>query len=270
MHGHLIGRATRLLGFNTTFAPVLDLALPESQPVLRTRVSGRTAEEVIEYARPFLEALRAERVLGCGKHFPGLGGGTLDSHLAMPRITRSWQQLSDEDLQPYRALMPLLPIIMISHAAYPAIPESGGTAASVSHFWLGEVLRKRLRFSGLALSDDMEMGGILTQMPMEEAAVAAILAGTDLLEICKDPALVLRAYEAVLREAEGSAEFRAIVRRAWRRVQTQKLKLLDNQLPRAATKEQLARLRSDILFFSAEMEPRDRSAKGETLREVQP
>lgn len=268
MHGRLIGRATRLLGFNTTFAPVLDLALPQAAPVMRTRVYGQTADEVIAYAAPFLEALRGERVLGCGKHFPGLGGGGLDSHLSTPRIHRSWKQLSDEDLQPYRALMPLLPIIMLSHAAYPAVPEAGETPASVSPFWIAAILRKRLGFPGLVLSDDLEMGGILTQMSMEEAAVRALLAGSDLLEICKDPALIFRAYEAVLHEAERSAAFRKIVRAAWRRVDAETTKLLDTQLPRPATKEQLSRLRSDILAFSAEIEARERSAGSNTPQEA--
>jgi beta-N-acetylhexosaminidase len=261
-HGRLIGRATRLLGFNTTFAPVLDLALPEAQPVMRTRVYGRTADEVVAYARPFLEALRAERVLGCGKHFPGLGGGKLDSHLATPRILRSWQQLSDEDLEPYRALMPLLPIVMVSHASYPRVTQAGDTPASVSRFWIRDILRKHLGFAGLVLSDDLEMGGILTHMPIEDAAVSALVAGTDLLEICKDPALVLRAYEAVLSEAERSTAFRSIVRSAYRRVSAHKGQLLNAQLPRVATKEQLSRLRSDILLFSAELEARRRSAAG--------
>jgi beta-N-acetylhexosaminidase len=259
-HGHLIGRATRLLGLNTTFAPVLDLALPEARPVMRTRVYGRTANEVVAYARPFLEALRAERVLGCGKHFPGLGGGKLDSHLATPRILRSWQQLSDEDLEPYRALKPLLPIVMVSHASYPRVPQAGDSPASVSRFWISDILRKRLGFEGLVLSDDLEMGGILNHMPIEDAAVGALVAGTDLLEICRDPALVLRAYDAVLSEAERSTAFRSIVRRAYRRVSAQKARVLDVQLPRVATSEQLSRLRSDILLFSAELEARDRSA----------
>jgi beta-N-acetylhexosaminidase len=269
LHGRLIGRAARLLGFNTTFAPVLDLALPQAAPVMRTRAYGQTAEDVIAYAAPFLEALRAERVLGCGKHFPGRGGGELDSHLSTPRIQRRWKQIYDEDLQPYRALMPLLPIIMVSHAAYPAVPEAGDTPASVSSFWIADILRKRLGFTGLVLSDDLEMGGILTQMSIEEAAVQALLAGTDLLETCKDPALIFRAYEAVLQEAERSAAFRKIVRTAWRRVHAESAKLLDPQLPRAATKEQLSRLRSDILVFSAEIEARERSVGNDTLQEVQ-
>ncbi len=232
-HGRLIGRAARLLGFNTPFAPVLDLALPASRPVMRTRVAGETGEAVVAYAKPFLQALRAERVLGCGKHFPGLGGGALDSH---------------------RELLPLLPIVMVAHAGYPRVAQSASEPASVSRFWITDVLRKRVGYDGLILTDDMEMGGLLTRMSLREAAVRALLAGADLLEICKEPALIFEAYEAVLGEAERSPAFARTVRRAHARVTAHKGRLLDAQLPRDATAAQLTRLRTDILQFHARVE----------------
>ncbi len=265
-HGENIGRSARLLGFNTVFAPVLDLALPEAAPVMRTRVYGQTAETVVAYAQPFLKALRAQRMLGCGKHFPGLGGGTLDSHTATPVIRRTWEQLWDEDMAPYRAMLPLLPIVMVGHATYPLVAAAQALRtkiiedepASVSRFWIADVLRKRIGYNGLILSDDMEMGG-LSQMSMEEAAVRAIAAGCDMIEICKEPALIFRAYEAVLAEAEGSAAFRAQVRRACRRVIAHKQRLLHPQLPRPATDEQLAGIRAENRLFLAELEAAERA-----------
>jgi beta-N-acetylhexosaminidase len=248
-HGRLIGRSARLLGFNITLAPVLDLALPEALPVMRTRVVSADPELVAAYARPFLEGLRAERVLGCGKHFPGLGGGGLDSHAATPRITRSWAELWNEDIQPYRDLLRQLPIIMVAHAGYPRVTRDH-KPASISSYWIGSVLRRRMQYTGLILSDDMEMGGILGKVSIEEAAVQAIAVGTDLVEICRDPALVLRAYEAILREAERSPAFRSKVRRAAARVEEHKGKWLDAQLPRNATAAQLEKLRAQIHAFS--------------------
>jgi beta-N-acetylhexosaminidase len=248
-HGRLIGRAARLLGFNTTLAPVLDLALPESAPVMRTRVVSADPELVTAYARPFLEGLRMERVLGCGKHFPGLGGGTLDSHTATPRITRSGADLWHEDIAPYRDLLRQLPIIMVAHASYPRVTRDD-EPASVSPYWIGSVLRRQMGYPGLILSDDMEMGGILTQMSIEEAAVQAIAVETDLIEVCRDPALVLRAYEGVLREAEHSRAFRTKVRRAAVRVEQEKAKWLDAQLPRNATAAQLETCSLQIRQFS--------------------
>jgi beta-N-acetylhexosaminidase len=216
-HGRLIAREARSLGFNTVFAPVLDLALPASASVMRTRAVSADPADVITFAAAFLQGFSAEGIVGCGKHFPGLGGGNLDSHHAMPVIQRSWDEMWNQDIAPYRVLKAKLPMIMVAHASYPQ--ASGATLpASISHFWITKMLRIKLRYGGLVISDDMEMGGILTQRSIEEAAVEAVAAGTDILEICKDPALVLCAYEALLTEAEDSPSFRRRVQQAARRV----------------------------------------------------
>ncbi len=260
-HGELIGRAARLFGFNATFAPVLDLALPPARPVMQTRVYGATSDEVVRYARPFLEALRAERILACGKHFPGLGGGALDSHKATPSIARGWSELWEEDIAPYRELKRLLPLIMVAHAVHPQVPQGGDAPASVSRFWIAETLRRRIGYEGLILSDDMEMGGLLSRMSIGEAAVAALLAGSDLLEVCKEPGLVFEAYEAVLAEAERSPSFRALVRRVSTRVREHKGRLLEPTLPRTPDGERLARLRGDLRLFTAEIEATQRACR---------
>jgi beta-N-acetylhexosaminidase len=252
-HGRLIGDELTLLGLNTTFAPVLDLALPASASVMKSRVAGPTAEQVIAYAEAFLTGLRKTGILGCGKHFPGLGGGTLDSHLAMPEIDRVWEQLWDEDQRPYRKLHRKLPFIMISHAAYPRIAESQGPA-SLSKYWISDVLKKKIGYRGLVLSDDMEMGGVLSGSSIEEASVAAIEAGTHLLEVCKEPALILRAFEAVLSEAERSSSFRRKVARAAAHVRKQKARLLKGDKPAAAaTPKQIEAMRRRVETFTADL-----------------
>lgn len=250
-HGKLIGREARMLGFNTVFAPVLDLALPTSVPVMKTRVVSLEPDGVVAYASAFLDGLASEKISGCGKHFPGLGGGTLDSHEAMPSIERSWNELWQQDLAVFRALNLKLPIIMVSHAAYPQI--EGKTPASISPFWITEVLRKRMHYRGLILSDDMEMGGVLTQTSIEEASVLAIAAGTDVLEICKDPALLLRAYEALLREAEHSTTFRKRVEMASHKVTQHQRKYLSAESLRTPTERALDKLRNDVRKFAKEV-----------------
>lgn len=250
-HGRLIGQECRALGFNVALAPVLDLALPESAAVMRMRVVSADPGEVASYGLAFLEGLNAAGVMGCGKHFPGLGGGRLDSHVATPRIERTWKQLWEVDLAVFRALAPKLRMMMVSHAAYPQTKDK--EPASISRFWISGVLRKRVGFGGLVVSDDMEMGGILTQVSMEEAAVKAVLAGIDLIEICKDPALVLRAYETLLREAERSAAFRKRVKTAAHRVREHKRRYLNAALPRVASASQIERLRKRVQRFADEV-----------------
>jgi len=259
-HGYLIGSELRLLGFNLAFAPVLDLRTAASAGVMRTRVVSEDPKAVITYAEAFLTGLSKAGALGCGKHFPGLGGGTLDSHHATPSIDRPWKQLWEEDMLPFRKLHRALPFIMVSHASYPhaySKPDTRAIPASISPFWIDRTLRHKLGFRGLIASDDMEMGGIVHHAPMEEAAVAAIAAGTHLIEICKDPALVITAYEAILSEAERSRSFRSIVELSAATVRTHRQKLLrhsDLLSPPNATA--IAAMRDAVLAFTASVSVR--------------
>lgn len=244
-HGRLIAREARSLGFNTVFAPVLDLALPVSAGILRSRAVSSDPAEVTAYASAFLRGFAAEGILGCAKHFPGLGGGNLDSHHSMPVIQRSWEEMWSEDIAPFRALCTQLPMIMVAHAAYP--PASGSDLpASISPFWIMKVLRRKLGYEGLVISDDMEMGGILTQRTIEEAAVEAVAAGTDIIEICRDPALVIRAYEALLSNAECSPSFRRRVEQAARRVNRWRGDRLLKVFPGQPSSRALASLRTQV------------------------
>lgn len=262
-HGELIARGVRAFGFNTTLAPVLDLALPESAEVLGTRAASATTAGVVEYARNFLAGLAAHGVVGCGKHFPGLGGGALDSHLETPEIGRGMRALWREDLAPYRALRRELPMVMVNHAAYPATPGRNQPAGT-SHYWMTTVLRKRIGYKGIIFSDDLEMGGILKFMPIEEAAITAMRAGMDLLEICHSPELILRAYEALIAEAERSAAFSRLLMERASRIARSRKRLFAGRVPRALTAAQFEALRRRILRFdetvlkakpNAEMQP---------------
>ncbi|MFT4111468.1 beta-N-acetylhexosaminidase [Silvibacterium sp.] len=250
-HGRLIGAEVRLAGFNMTLAPVLDLALPASSAVMRTRVVAENPEHVATYANAFLDGLAQEDVLGCGKHFPGLGGGTLDSHHAMPSIERTWPELWKNDLAVYRALAPRLPMVMVAHASYPQTQDTA--PASVSRFWIDSVLRKKIGFRGVVISDDMEMGGILTQRSIEDAAVEAVAAGTDVIEICKDPVLTLRAFEALLRESERSATFLRRIEAAGRRIDTLRRKLPAATLDRRIPQDRILRMRTVVQKFAEEI-----------------
>ncbi len=251
-HGRLIAREAKTLGFNLALAPVLDLALPVSASVMKTRVVSSDPAGVIAYAGAFLDGLTAEGVLGCGKHFPGLGGGALDSHHATPLIERTWSDLWTQDLAVYRALASKLPIIMISHAAYPQIKDR--IPASISPYWIPSVLKKRIDYRGLILSDDMEMGGILSQTSIEDAAVKAVTAGTDIIEICHTPSLILRAYEALLTEAERSPAFRRRIASSSHRIAKFKNRNLNTRMPRPASSSQIEKLRDAVHKFTEEVQ----------------
>ncbi len=216
-HGEIIGANCRGLGFNVDFAPVLDLAFEASRSVMGSRAVAADPRETVTYAREFLAGLGAARVLGCGKHFPGLGEGRLDSHHELPVIEKPMQKLWAEDLLPYRELRRQLPLVMISHAAYPEITRDR-TPASLSKVWITDILRRRIGYRNMIVSDDLEMGGVLSAAPVGEAAVEFVRAGGDLCLICHREDYILQAYEGLIKAAEGDSKVARRVAEAARRV----------------------------------------------------
>jgi beta-N-acetylhexosaminidase len=216
-HGRLIGAEVGALGFNVDFAPVLDLRFDSSVGVLGSRTVSKDPKATVAYAKEFLRGLKDVKVAGCGKHFPGLGEGKLDSHEALPVVHKSWKALWAEDLVPYRVLARQLPFVMVAHCAFPEVTGEA-LPASISKKWIGEVLRKKIGYTGLVVSDDLEMGGVLKVASIEEAAVQTVQAGADMYLVCHNEELVLRAYEAILKEAERSSRFRTKVETAAQRI----------------------------------------------------
>jgi beta-N-acetylhexosaminidase len=246
--GRLIARSVRAFGFNTTLAPVVDLALPESTEVMGTRSVAPDPAHVIQFARAFLTGLAEQNIIACGKHFPGLGGAAGDTHFVTPEIHRTFEQLWTEDLAPYRELYKQMPIVMTNHAAYPETPGKN-MPASASRFWISTVLRRRIGYRGMILSDDLEMGGILKFLPVDAAAVEAIRAGSDLVEICHSAELILRTYEALLTAAEKSAAFRNLLLERARESTRKRARLYAGKIPPALTPKQFEKLRRDVSRF---------------------
>lgn len=252
-HGYILGQETRALGFNVDFAPVLDLGFEASRSVLTTRVVSDKPIETIMYARELLRGLADAGVLGCGKHFPGLGEGNLDSHHSMPVINKPKRLLWKEDLAPYRFLRRELPFVMVAHAAYPAMTKDK-TPASVSHKWITGVLRQRMGYSGVIVSDDLEMGGVQQAMPIEEAAVQCIRAGAHMFLVCHKEELVWKAYEHVLTTAEKDRAFAALVVKAAKHVRILKNRHKEKmKIARTPSKELIDRVRRQLWEFSEEI-----------------
>jgi beta-N-acetylhexosaminidase len=216
-HGQIIGTNCRALGFNLDFAPVLDLAFEASRSVMGTRAVSADPKKAIVYAKEFLAGLKAARVFGCGKHFPGLGEGNLDSHHERPVIDKSLKRMWSEDLLPYRTLRRSLPFVMISHAAYPAVTVER-RPASLSKKWITDILRKRIGYKGLIVSDDLEMGGVLSAATVGQSAVTFLRAGGDLCLVCHREDYVVQAYEAIAAETARDPKFKTRVAESVRRV----------------------------------------------------
>jgi len=253
-HGQLIGSEVRAMGFNVDFAPVLDLRFPASLAVLGSRTASSDAKGAVRYAKEFLRGLKDVHVAGCGKHFPGLGEGNLDSHQALPVVHKSWKALWNEDLLPYRELARQLPFIMVAHCAFPEVTGEA-VPASISKKWIEDVLRNKIGYQGLVVSDDLEMGGVLKVVGIEEAAVGTVQAGADMYLVCHNSELVHRAYEAILKEAERSSRFRTKVETAARRILAAKRRwpAMSKQMAAAPGEATVNRLRQNLWEFSEEL-----------------
>lgn len=239
--GELSARALRLLGFNINFAPVLDLTGDNHENGLRGRTFGANAAEVSRLAGAYLDGLQTGHVVGCGKHFPGLGGSSVDSHRRLPVVTHTWEEILERDLVPFMDLMfhrpgERLHSLMVSHGAFPEVSEflqawfrrTGELPALESFHQLpatisGNVvmrlLRLVLKFDGLVITDDMEMGAVVQSLSVAEASLRAIQAGSDMILICEQEANFVAARDAVVEAIEkGDLQVDAL-ERASRRIE---------------------------------------------------
>ena len=198
-HARDTGRGLRLLGFNLNFAPVLDLSEADAPNGIGDRAYGNDPGQVVRMADIFLSAQADEGVLGCGKHFPGLGGAVVDSHLELPIISRSADQIWKEDLHPYRALREKLPIIMVGHAYYPSLQGRSAHPATLSEVVVRELLREKIGYRGVILTDDLEMGAVDQQRSAGEVVLQALKAGNDLVMYCKTWDRIEEAHAALTR-----------------------------------------------------------------------
>ncbi|HEX6466254.1 MAG TPA: glycoside hydrolase family 3 N-terminal domain-containing protein, partial [Terriglobales bacterium] len=214
-------------------------------------------KEVVTFARRFLKGLSSAKVLGCGKHFPGLGEANLDTHKEFPSIRKPWKALWEQDLYPFRELKNILPMMMVSHAGYPEIDDA---PASLSRKWITGILRKKIGYEGLVLSDDLEMGGVLTAGSIEDVAIETLQAGADIFLVCNKEDLVWRGYEAVLQRAERDRKFERLVNHAAERVLRFKKKAREVKSFAAAPDETtVARLRENMQKFTQLVEARTRT-----------
>jgi beta-N-acetylhexosaminidase len=209
-HGALTGELLRLFGFNLDLAPVLDLSFDdEADNSLKNRTYGRDAATVIRNAGAFNRTLREQGVLSCGKHFPGYSHAAVDPHHELPVIKRTRAELETTEWVPFRTLAPELDAVMIGHASYPALDETG-LPASLSAAIIGGILREAWGYQGAAISDDLDMGAIVGRYGLGDSVVRAVEAGNDLLLLCHRPELMPEAARALAkisprRQAEAEA-----------------------------------------------------------------
>src|SRR5215813_12606554 len=204
-HGEITGRLLRLFGFNLDLCPVLDISFDDdAENSLRGRCYGKNVEQVVRNAGAFNEAMREQGIASCGKHFPGYSAASSDAHYQLPRIDRTRQDLDQNELAVFRKFIGrggspnrpqaigvnrpyleegIVDSMMICHGWYPCF-EPQRVPATLSRRIVTELLRNELGFGGLIMTDDLDMGAILTGYRLDDTIRLALDAGNDIMMIC--------------------------------------------------------------------------------------
>lgn len=183
--GDHMGSTLEQLNIDVDFAPVLDINSNAKNPVIGSRAFGSTAESVVTHSTAMLNGL-SKHVITVGKHFPGHGDTSVDSHISLPTINKSWEELEQLELIPFRAAIENnVDAIMVGHLFLPEVDAT--YPASLSETIISHYLRDVLDFKGLIITDDLVMGGITEQYKITDAAVRALQAGNTMLIIGHEP-----------------------------------------------------------------------------------
>jgi beta-N-acetylhexosaminidase len=226
--GYYLGRELAALGINMNFAPDIDVYSNPSASIVGPRAFSSDPSLTSLLALAWFKGLARSGVISTAKHFPGHGEADLDSHGSLPVVDIDLQRLWDRELLPYRVLIREgLPAIMSAHLAYPRI-LGGLTPASRSPFFIEELLRRRMGFDGLVITDDMEMYGVLIGgqrlLDTPRACQEALAAGSDIILVSHTPETQEKTWERLEAQMGRDPVFRARVRASAVRVLRQKLR----------------------------------------------
>lgn len=215
--GKALGRTLRRMGINCDFAPVLDVNSNPNNPIIGDRAFSDHPEMAGMAAIAFYRGLHSAGVVACGKHFPGHGDTRSDSHLTLPRVTRPKGSLEKTELVPFRmAIGAEIPMMMTAHVVYPAWDKK--RPATLSKRILTGLLRRRLKFRGVVITDDLEMKAISRNHNREEASLLALEAGSDLLLVCKNGEGGAQVVETIFREVSRSQSLKRRVEESFLRL----------------------------------------------------
>ena len=195
----------KAVGISLDYTPVLDVLTNPSNPVIGDRSLAERADDVARLGAVIIRTLQAEGIAASGKHFPGHGDTSVDSHFELPLVEHPPDRIEAVELVPFKAAIEAgVASIMTAHILIPALDDQ--VPATLSSTIVDGMLKRRLGYGGLVLSDDLEMKAISGRYGMPEATVMAIAAGCDAVLMCgEDQDRQARAIEAVIRAVEDGA-----------------------------------------------------------------
>ena len=200
--GLALGSEMRAVGINMDYAPGLDINTNPDNPIIGKRAFSNQPEWAAKLGVQFIRGFKEAGILAVGKHFPGHGDTSLDSHLALPFVDRSVDTLEREELPPFtQAIEEGLEVLMTAHVIYGQWDEKN--PATFSPFILQNLLRQKLGFQGLIISDDLEMKAVQDHYAFESYPTLGTQAGIDLFLICHDVDKVKKLQDIMIRDIEG-------------------------------------------------------------------
>ena len=207
--GLVAAHEARAVGIHWIFAPVADVNNNPDNPIINIRSYGEDPEQVSRFVAAFIDGAHSDpdnRVLTTAKHFPGHGDVAVDSHMDLPRLDVSRERLDSIELKPFQeAIAHGVDSIMTAHMSVPALdPEDVPT--TVSPRVLRDLLRDELKFTGLIVTDAMDMQGLVKQFSGGEAAIRAVAAGADVLLMPPDPDRAVNALVAAVKSGRLSRQ----------------------------------------------------------------
>lgn len=204
--GEILAKQVRTLGINLNFAPVLDIYSNVDNKVIGYRSFGSDKYVVSRMGKALLKGLEDNMVMGCVKHFPGHGDTDVDSHVDLPIVNKSYEELMENELLPFKiAIENGVKMIMVGHIALPKITLDN-TPASLSKEIVTGILREKLNYNGLIITDGLGMQGVNKGYSEEEVYVNAIKAGVDILLSPKNPDKVISAVMDAILNGDISEE----------------------------------------------------------------
>ena len=197
--GQRIGQQCKRMGIQINFAPVVDINSNPANPVINSRSFGEDRENVTRKAHALLEGMKTQGIMGTAKHFPGHGDTDSDSHLTLPVIHHSFARLDSIDWYPYKKLIAQgLEGVMVAHLFVPALDSGPNNASTLSRPIVTGILKKKLGFKGLIITDALEMKGVTNYHKPGMLEVKALMAGNDILLMPVDiPIAIRKIREAV-------------------------------------------------------------------------
>lgn len=229
----------RSVGINMNMAPVLDVHTNPANPIIGDRAFGSDPALVSDLGEATFKGLQDNHIVACGKHFPGHGDTSADSHKELPLVSLSRERLDTIELPPfYHAFQHGLASLMTAHVLYPALDRQ--YPATLSSAILTGLLREQMGYDGLVLTDDMEMQAIMDHYGIGDASIRAFQAGADVLLICKEQALQVTALEAFAKAVQDGTIPQARVKASLRRVALVKARFLRPYKPADLTSATVA------------------------------